>query len=139
MVQRQPRPPLTASRASLTARSMATLGFMLLVVSQAISVVASLTITVAPSYLPVVWLRSGGSDVLVRAWGLTWLILSVVLLVVLFKSFRRAELWARLVMTSVPVVWLAHYLLAPGTVHNLIMAVITSFALAAALRDGNQV
>jgi hypothetical protein len=54
-----------------------------------------------------------------------------VLFTILFTAFRRAEPWARLTMVTVPVVWFAHFVLAPGTVHNLVLGVVTSLALAA--------
>lgn len=112
---------------------MAKLGFWTLVLNEGLSVLVSLTLLAYPPALPEPWLRSGGGDVLVRAWAATWLALSAVLLAVLFTSFRRAERWARLVMVSVPVVWLAHFMLVPETVHNLLLALITSCALAATL------
>jgi hypothetical protein len=111
----------------------AKLGFLTLVLSEVLSVLVSLRMLAFPSALPEPWLRSGGGDVLVRAWAATWLALSAVLLVILFVSFRRAERWARLVMVTVPALWLVHFVLVPSTVYNLLLALITSCALAATL------
>lgn len=113
---------------------METLGFWTLVASEALSVLASLTMLAAPAVLPEPWLRSGDGEVLIRAWAATWLALSAVLLYVLVTSFRRAAPGARLVMVTVPVVWFAHFLLAPGTAYNLLLALVTALALAATLR-----
>lgn len=115
-----------------TTGRVATLGFWALVASEALSVVVSLAMLASPSVLPQPWLRSGDGDVLIRAWAITWLALSSVLLCVLLTSVRRGERWARLVMVTVPGIWFAHYLLAPGTVHNLALALVTSGAWAAA-------
>ena len=111
-------------------------GFAMLVLSQVVSGLASVTMLAAPSYLPEPWLRSDGGEVLIRAWGVTWLVLSGVLSTILFTAFRRAEVWARLTMVAVPVVWLAHFALAPETLHNLVLGVGTSLALAATYPPG---
>jgi hypothetical protein len=113
---------------------MAKLGFWVLVLSELFSVLASLRMLASPLALPEPWLRSGGSEVLIRAWAVTWLGLSAVLLTVLFTSFRRAERWAQLVMVTVPVVWLAHFILAPEIVCNVILALITSCSVAVNVR-----
>ncbi len=113
---------------------MAKTGFLVLVGSEVLSVLVSLAMLMSPSVVPDPWLRSGGSEVLIRAWGVTWLAFSAVLLAVLFTSFRRAERWAWLVMVSVPLLWLTHFLLAPETLHNLILAIITCLALAVTYR-----
>ena len=113
--------------------SAACAGFCVLALSELGAAAASVAMVLKPSGLPSTWPRSGNSDVLVRAWGLTWLALSVVLLAVLVTSV--AQRWARLVLVSVPGVWLAHFLLAPGTVHNLLLALVTAAALAATFRS----
>jgi hypothetical protein len=84
---------------------------------------------ISPAIVPTPWLYSGESDVLIRAWGITWLAFSAVVLTVLFTSFGRFERWRWFVAASIPAVWFAHFILAPETVYNLVPAILTSLAL----------
>ncbi len=109
---------------------MARVGFVVLVVTEVFSLLISVTMLISPfTVLNRPEFRPGEGALLIRGWGITWLALSVVILVVLLTAFRRGERWAWLVMTVVPILWLAHFLLAPETIHNLILAVVTGLAL----------
>lgn len=114
--------------------NVAKFGVMLLLLSNAISAVASIVMLISPSVLPDAWLRSGGSDVLIRAWATTWLALSAVLLIVLKTSFRRGARLPWILMWIVPIVWFSHFLLAPGSTYNLVLAIVTCVALAMTYR-----
>ncbi len=110
---------------------MVKVGFAVLVVTEVLSSLISLTMIVSPfTVLNRPEFRPGEGELLIRGWGVTWLALSAVLLVVLVTAFRRALRWAWWVMAVVPMLWLGHFVLAPDTVHNLILAVITGVALA---------
>ncbi len=109
---------------------MGKVGFVVLVVTEVFSLLISLTMVMSPfTVLNQPEFRPGEGELLIRGWGITWLALSVVILVVLFTAFRRGHRWAWLVTTVVPLLWLAHFLLAPDTVHNLVLALITGVAL----------
>ena len=109
---------------------MAKVGFVVLVVTEVFSLLISLTMLISPfTVLNRPEFRPGEGELLIRGWGITWLALSVVILVVLLTAFRRGYRWAWLVMTVVPLLWLAHFLLAPDTVHNLVLALVTGLAL----------
>ena len=110
---------------------MAKAGLVVLVVTEVLSLLISVTMLISPfTVLNRPEFRPGEGELLIRGWGITWLALSVVLLVVLLTAFRRGDRWAWLVMTVVPILWLAHFLLAPETIHNLVLAVFTGLALA---------
>lgn len=104
-----------------------------LVAGAAASAIVAVVMIVAPSCLPEQWPRPAGSDVLVRAWGVTWLALAAVLLVVLAAGYRRGERSARLAAVAVPVVWASHAVLAPGTWWNWGLAAVTGAAAAVGL------
>ena len=114
-----------------------TVGRGVLVASVALSLVLSLAMLVSPSSLPAAWRRSGEGEDLVRAWGATWLALSVVHLAVLLTAFRRRERWASLVMSTVPLIWLSHFLLVPEMVVNLVAAIVTALAVGLSARSSN--
>lgn len=113
-------------------RVVARAAVTVLALSHVLGGLASVRLLVAPTSLPSPWPRPGSDDVvLVRAWAVTWLVLSVVLLVVLLTASRRGEPWARVVMLAAPAVWLAHYGLVPATTHNLALAGVTLAAVIA--------
>jgi lysylphosphatidylglycerol synthetase-like protein (DUF2156 family) len=125
---------VTDPRASLSAAApgnggrWGVAGGRVLVASAAAGAVAALVMIAAPSCLPERWPRPAGTDVLVRAWGVTWLALSAVLLAVLASGYRRRERSARLAAVVVPAVWLSHAVLAPGTWWNWGLAAVTGAA-----------
>jgi hypothetical protein len=109
---------------------MAKAGFVVLVATEVFSLLISLTMVISPfTVLNRPEFRLGEGELLSRGWGITWLALSVVILVLLFTAFRRGSRWAWLVITVVPLLWLAHFMLAPETVHNLVLALVTAVAL----------
>ena len=111
---------------------MAKVGFAVLVATEVLSVLISLTMVISPfTVLNRPEFRAGEGELLIRGWGITWLALSAVILVILFTAFGRGNRWAWPVITVVPLLWLAHFLLAPETVHNLVLALLTGVALAA--------
>ena len=118
---------------------MAKVGLAILVVSEVLSLLVSLTMLISPfTVLNQPSFRAGEGELLIRGWGVTWLALSAVLLAVLLTAFRRSERWARLALTSVPLLWLAHFLLAPDTVHNLVIAIITALGLGMTYRSDSR-
>lgn len=111
---------------------MAKVGFWLLVGTEVLSVLVSVVMMFSPfTVLSEPRFRQGAGDLLIRGWGITWLLLSVAMLVVLSTAFRQRQRWAFFVLGAVPLLWLAHFLLNRETVHNLALAVVTGVALAA--------
>jgi hypothetical protein len=105
-------------------------GWGVLVGTEVLSLLISVTMLFSPfTVLSEPRFREGEGALLIRGWGVTWLVLSAVLLVVLFTAFRRGQRWAWLVLWVVPALWLAHFLLNTDTVHNLVLAVVTAAAL----------
>lgn len=114
-------------------------GFGALVATEVMSLVISVTMIISPfTILNRPEFRPGEGELLIRGWGVTWLALSVVVLGILFTAFRNGLRWAWLAMTVIPLLWLAHFLLAPETVHNLALALITAAALTVTYPSSNK-
>ena len=110
---------------------MAKTGWGVLIVTEVFSLVISVAMLISPfTILNEPQFEAGEGALLIRGWGITWLTLSVAMLVVLFTAFRRGHRWAWLLLWAVPLLWLAHFLLNTETIHNLALAVITGVALA---------
>ena len=110
-------------------------GWIILLVSAILGVLAALLLTISPtSVLFEPEFRAGDVPGALRAWGVTWVFFNILALVVLFRNFRQGERWAWWTLWLLPLLWLSHFLVNPSTVHNLVIAVITAGGLVLAYR-----
>ena len=106
------------------------LGWMLLFLSQLVSVLFAIMLTAAPT--AVMQLEAFAAPEVqgvIRAWGVTWVLLSILLFVALFTGFQKGDRWAWNVLWMTPLLWFSHFALAPDTVHNLALGVVSALAL----------
>jgi len=106
------------------------IGWVILLASAVLGLLAGLTLVVAPLSIMVEPAFAAGSvPAILRALGLTWVFFNVFVLIVLVKYFRAGERWAWWVLWLMPVLWLFHFVVNPSTVHNLVIGVVTALGL----------
>ena len=104
--------------------------WIILLISAILGLLVSLVLVISPNtvlFEPA--FRVGSVPGALRAWGVTWLFFNVIALVVLFRGFRKGERWAWWTLWLLPLLWLSHFLFNPTTVHNLVIAIITTVGL----------
>ncbi len=70
-------------------------GWIILLVSSILGLLAGLTLTFAPlSIMVEPAFALGNVPGVLRAWGVTWVFFNVLELVILFRNFRKGERWA---------------------------------------------
>ncbi len=113
-----------------SARGYERYGWIILLVSAVLGLLAALILTLSPtSILVEPEFRVGSVPGVLRAWGITWIFFNIFVLVILFRNFRKGERWAWWVLWMLPLLWLSHFLVNPSTVHNLVIAIITAVGL----------
>ena len=105
-------------------------GWMILLVSAVLGLLAALMLTFSPlSIMVEPAFRVGNVTGALRAWGLTWVFFNIFALTILFRNFRKGERWAWWALWPLPLLWLSYFLVNPATVHNLAIAIITALGL----------
>ena len=119
-----------AMAASAGQRGYERYGWIILLVSAVLGLLATLVLIFAPLQIMVEPAFAAGSlPGVLRAFGITWLFFNIFVLIILFRNFRRGERWAWWALWLLPLLWLSHFLVNPATVHNLVIAVITAVGL----------
>ena len=108
------------------ARGYERYGWIILLVSAVLGLLAAVVLTLSPtSILVEPAFEAGNVPGALRAWGITWVFFNILVLVILFRNFRQGERWAWWALWLLPLLWLSHFLFNPATVHNLVIAIIT--------------
>ena len=104
--------------------------WVIVFVSAILGLLAALLLTFAPNaILTEPGFRVGNAPLAIRSWGVTWIGFSVFVLVTLLRNYRKGERWAWYVLWLLPLLWLSHFILAPDTPHNLVLAIISALGL----------
>ena len=110
-------------------------GWIILLVSAVLGLLAGLTLTFAPlSIMIEPAFAVGNVPGALRALGITWVFFNILVLVILFRNFRKGERWAWWALWLLPLLWLTHFLFNPFTVHNLVISVVTALGLVLSYR-----
>lgn len=105
-------------------------GWVILLASALPGLLFAVAMTFAPNaILSEPEFRAGVAPELIRAWGVTWVGFSVFALVLILNSYRKRERWSWYAAWLLPLLWLSHFILAPDTPHNLVLAVVTALGL----------
>ena len=106
------------------------IGWVILLVSAGLGLLFATLLTIAPnSILSAHSFRVGDAPLAIRIWGVTWIVFSLIALVLLLIPFRRGERWAWASLWLLPLLWLSHFAFKPDTFHNLAIAVVTAVGL----------
>ena len=104
--------------------------WMILSVSALLGLLAAVVLVFSPtSILVEPAFAAGNVPGALRAWGATWVFFNILVLVILFRNFRKGERWAWWALWPLPLLWLSYFLVNPATVHNLVIAIITALGL----------
>ncbi len=105
-------------------------GWIILLISASLGLLAAVTLTISPTtVLFEPEFRAGNVPGALRAWGVTWLFFNIFALIVLFGGFRQGDRGAWWTLWMLPLLWLSHFVFNPSTVHNLVIAIITTVGL----------
>lgn len=104
-------------------------GLWLLLVSAILGLLFAAILTLAPNaILTDPGFRVGNAPLAIRQWSITWVGISIFVLVLAPGPCRSVERWAWWALWLSPLLWLLHFVfsLAP---HNLVLAVIGALGL----------
>ena len=105
-------------------------GWIILLTSALLGLLFAVLLSIAPnSILSDPNFQVGNAPLAIRVWGITWVGFSILALILLFVPYRRGERWTWYALWLLPLLWLSHFLLAPDTPHNLVIAILTALGM----------